>query len=105
MEKSLFNISEETAGKKPAKRKESMKTTDIAPYPFKAGISDNARKVLEKRYLKKDLNGKAIEVVEDMFWRVATNIAEAEKRFNNAGAFDEAAREFYGIIGALGFLP
>ncbi|MEK7880463.1 MAG: ribonucleotide reductase N-terminal alpha domain-containing protein, partial [Deltaproteobacteria bacterium] len=82
-----------------------MKTTDIAPYPFKAGISDNARKVLEKRYLKKDLNGKAIEVVEDMFWRVATNIAEAEKRFNNAGAFDEAARAFYGMIASLDFLP
>ena len=105
MEKSLFNIPEDTAGRKPARKKEPMKTTDIAPYPFKAGISDNARKVLEKRYLKKDLNGRAIEAAEDMFWRVATNIAEAEKRFNNAGAFDETAKAFYGMIASLDFLP
>ncbi|MFZ3071685.1 MAG: vitamin B12-dependent ribonucleotide reductase, partial [Thermodesulfobacteriota bacterium] len=105
MEKSLFNASEETAGKKPARKKEPINTGNTTPYPFKAGISDNARKVLEKRYLKKDSNGKAIEVVEDMFWRVAINIAEAEKRFNNAGAFDEAAREFYGMIASLDFLP
>ena len=43
-------------------------------------LSDNAVKVLEKRYLKKDDNGKPIETPEDLFRRVAKNIATAEDR-------------------------
>ena len=34
-------------------------------------ISPNALTVLEKRYLKKDKNGRVIEMLEEMFWRVA----------------------------------
>ena len=34
----------------------------------KAALSDNARTVLEKRYLKKDENGKTIETPEEMFF-------------------------------------
>lgn len=37
-------------------------------------LSENAIQVLEKRYLKKDENGKSLEKPEDMFWRVAKNI-------------------------------
>ena len=40
-------------------------------------LSQNARTVLEKRYLVKDASGKSTEKPEDMFWRVATVIAEA----------------------------
>ena len=35
------------------------------------GVSENARLVLEKRYLIKDADGKAIESVDGMFQRVA----------------------------------
>ncbi len=38
-------------------------------------LCPNALKVLEKRYLKKDDDGKAIEKPSDMFIRVAQNIA------------------------------
>jgi len=34
-------------------------------------VSENARIVLERRYLKKDDNGRPIETPEDMFRRVA----------------------------------
>ena len=45
-------------------------------------VSKNARIVLEKRYLKKDQNGKAVETPEALFSRVAKRIAEADACFN-----------------------
>ena len=45
-------------------------------------ISENASRVLEKRYLKKDNNGKAVEIPEDMFRRVARTIASVDKIYD-----------------------
>jgi ribonucleoside-diphosphate reductase alpha chain len=45
-----------------------------------ATLSQNARTVLQKRYLTKDASGKPVERPEDMFWRVATVVAEADRR-------------------------
>ena len=42
-------------------------------------LSENALKVLERRYLKKDAAGKAVEAPEDLFRRVASTIAGVEK--------------------------
>ncbi|MHB8838627.1 MAG: ribonucleotide reductase N-terminal alpha domain-containing protein, partial [Gemmatimonadaceae bacterium] len=44
-------------------------------------LSANARTVLEKRYLVKDKSGKPTETPEDMFWRVATVVADADRRY------------------------
>ena len=69
-------------------------------------LTPNAMKVLERRYLKKDDNGKPAERPEDMFERVAHNIAQAEK---NYGATEEEAEkvavEFFETMTALDFLP
>ena len=46
-----------------------------------APLSTNARTVLEKRYLVKDETGKPVETPEAMFWRVATTVAEADRRY------------------------
>jgi len=40
-------------------------------------LSDNARSVLERRYLKKDSKGKLVESPKQMFTRVARHIARA----------------------------
>ncbi|HEY0152689.1 MAG TPA: vitamin B12-dependent ribonucleotide reductase [Longimicrobium sp.] len=65
----------------------------------RAELSDNARIVLAKRYLKKDAAGQPVEVPEEMFWRVAYTIASADRKY---GATDEevetAAREFYALM-------
>jgi len=62
----------------------------------RAELSDNARIVLAKRYLRKDENGKPVEEPEEMFWRVALTIAQADAKY---GAGEEEvrqlAREFY----------
>ncbi|MPZ50379.1 MAG: adenosylcobalamin-dependent ribonucleoside-diphosphate reductase [Dehalococcoidia bacterium] len=48
----------------------------------KVALTDNARTVLERRYLAKDLDGNLIETPEQLFRRVANNIAEAENLYS-----------------------
>ena len=42
-------------------------------------LNENAIKVLEKRYLAKDKDGKVIETPDEMFRRVAKSVAAADK--------------------------
>ena len=46
-------------------------------------LSENARTVLERRYLKRS-DGQVIETPEDMLWRVAANIAQVEAQWDQA---------------------
>ncbi len=69
-------------------------------------LSPNAITVLEKRYLVKDDAGKPVETPRDLFWRVASTIADADRRYGaSAGAVDEVARAFYGIMADRLFMP
>ncbi len=43
-------------------------------------LSENALRVLVKRYLKKDDKGRVIEAPKELFARVAWNLAQAEHR-------------------------
>ena len=78
----------------------------VNPPATPATLSQNARTVLEKRYLVKDRAGKAVETPEDMFWRVATTVAEPERRY---GATDkrveEVANKFYELMTQRRFEP
>jgi ribonucleoside-diphosphate reductase alpha chain len=71
----------------------------------KAVLTDNAKTVLEKRYFKKDDNGAVIETAEDLFFRVAENIAGAEKAFSPDANTDLWTEKFYNIMVDLDFLP
>ncbi|MFH1782855.1 MAG: adenosylcobalamin-dependent ribonucleoside-diphosphate reductase [Candidatus Omnitrophota bacterium] len=72
----------------------------------KINISTNCLTVLERRYLKKDKEGKIIETPEEMFKRVASHIAQADKLY---GASDQAVenteRSFYDIMSSFDFMP
>ena len=46
-------------------------------------ITDNARTVLERRYLIKDENGNPAETPEDLFWRVAEHVGSVNNRYEN----------------------
>ncbi|MCD6350927.1 MAG: vitamin B12-dependent ribonucleotide reductase, partial [Armatimonadetes bacterium] len=73
---------------------------------LKADLTDNARTVLARRYLKRDDEGTPIEEPEDMFWRVAQNIAEAEKNYGASEAEAEQwAERFYELMAKLEFMP
>jgi len=72
---------------------------------LQADISENARRVLERRYLKKDQDGKPVETPEEMLWRVSLNIAEAELLYDPEADTTAAAKEFYRMMASLEFLP
>ncbi len=70
------------------------------------GVSENALKVLEKRYLKKDKEGKIIESPQDMFRRVAHNIASADELYKRSSEeVKKTERAFYQLLASLDFLP
>ncbi|MDH4226839.1 MAG: adenosylcobalamin-dependent ribonucleoside-diphosphate reductase [Deltaproteobacteria bacterium] len=66
-------------------------------------LTPNALTVLGKRYLKKDSSGNAAEGPEDMFRRVAANIASAESAYGHPSK--KAEEEFYEMMTSLEFLP
>jgi len=69
-------------------------------------LSDNAVKVLERRYLKKDESGKVVETPEEMFRRVAKAIASADKAYGKSD--EEVAKieqSFFEAMTALEFIP
>jgi len=69
-------------------------------------LSDNARRVLRRRYLKKDSQGKVTETPDRMFQRVAGHIAKAEKKFGGDDKrVDEMQKLFYQIMTEFKFLP
>ena len=66
----------------------------------------NAIKVLERRYLKKDENGRIIETPSQMFRRVAGAVAQGEQRYGaSSDVINQAAEEFYTAMAAGEFLP
>uniref|UniRef100_UPI00048F1952 vitamin B12-dependent ribonucleotide reductase n=1 Tax=Thermoanaerobacter thermocopriae TaxID=29350 RepID=UPI00048F1952 len=68
-------------------------------------ISENAKKVLERRYLAKDENGKPIETVEKMFERVARTIAEVDLIYDKNADVEAVKKRFYDMMVDLDFLP
>ena len=68
-------------------------------------LSPNAVTVLERRYLKRDKEGKILETPVDMFERVARTIADAEKAYAKGVKPGELAKEFYRMMTSLEFLP
>lgn len=72
----------------------------------KLKLSENAIKVLEKRYLKRDKDGNCTETPADMFKRVASSIANADLKYGKSQAdADELANKFYKAITDLYFMP
>jgi len=69
-------------------------------------ISENALKVLERRYLKKDNDGKVIETPEEMFRRVAKTMADIDKQFGVSEAeITKLEKDFYDMMTNLEFMP
>jgi ribonucleoside-diphosphate reductase alpha chain len=68
----------------------------------KLKLGENALTVLKKRYLKKDDHGNSIETPEEMFERVAKNIADADRLYAGVERTEE---EFYNLMASLDFMP
>jgi ribonucleoside-diphosphate reductase alpha chain len=68
-------------------------------------LTTQAIEILKKRYLKKDAQGRITESPEEMFWRVAQNIAEAERLYGNRTSPEEVSESFFRVMASLDFLP
>ncbi len=72
---------------------------DIGP----VDLTENARKVLVRRYVRRSKDGHPAESVEEMFWRVAYHVARVEETWN--GDIEQRAREYYHLLTTQMFLP
>jgi ribonucleoside-diphosphate reductase alpha chain len=73
--------------------------------PIVPELTKNAITVLERRYLKRDKEGKVLETPVQMFRRVADTIAAADKKFDERADTTPVAEEFYHMMTQLEFLP
>ncbi|MBI5842832.1 MAG: adenosylcobalamin-dependent ribonucleoside-diphosphate reductase [Chloroflexi bacterium] len=69
----------------------------------KANLTDNARQVLMKRYVRRGDDGKPAETAEEMFWRVAWHVAKVEEQWNDD--VQKRAVEYYHLLSSKKFFP
>jgi len=84
----------------PRPPRQSVIFDDVLPEDLPvAELTENARIVLGRRYLKKDAEGTPIEEPEVMFWRVARTIADVDSAYgSDESAVDKVARDFYDLM-------
>ena len=68
-------------------------------------LTSNALTVLTRRYLKKDEQSRVVESPEEMFRRVANNIAQADLIYDGHADVHRTEEAFYRILSILEFLP
>ena len=68
-------------------------------------ISENAKRVLEARYLRRDSDGRIAETAEQLFERVARAVSEAELIHGTTSDAMYWEKRFHRMLTALDFLP
>jgi ribonucleoside-diphosphate reductase alpha chain len=68
-------------------------------------LTPNALTVLAWRYLKKDEQGRVVESPEEMFQRVANNVAQADHLYHDHVPITATEMEFHRVLSSLEFLP
>jgi ribonucleoside-diphosphate reductase alpha chain len=66
-------------------------------------LTDNARQVLVRRYVRRGRDGSAVESVEEMFWRVSYHVAAVEAAWGED--VDTRAKEYYKLLTSKSFFP
>ena len=66
-------------------------------------LTQNARQVLTRRYVRRGRDGKPAESVEEMFWRVAYHVAASEAAWGED--VNERAHQFYRLLTTKCFFP
>ncbi len=87
-----------------------IKTTDgLLPTPpipanvRKIDLTENARQVLVRRYVRRGSDGKPAESVEEMFWRVAFHVANVESAWGTE--IEPLAVAYYDLLTSKKFFP
>ena len=88
------------------KRAKIRKTKALLGVKDELKLPLNTILVLERRYLKKDEKGQAIESTSQMFRRIAKSIAEVERQYGKTDAqIANYENEFYQLMTNLEFIP
>ncbi len=85
------------------KKAELRKIKQELGLPLEPKLTVNALEVLKARYLLKDETGKIIETPKQLFMRVATTVAKADKRYGKNPR--ETEKTFFLMMTKLEFLP
>jgi len=90
--------------------KKNEKDVFIAPMPKDLKACDNwtedAIKLVNERFLRKSDEGKPIETIEEMCWRVAYHIASADKKYRKSEKkLIALAKDFYDLMANRLFFP
>jgi len=87
-----------------AQSKKALLPTPPLPKKLpKIELTENARQVLMRRYVRRGDDGGPVETVEEMFWRVAYHIAKVEETWG--GDVMDRAVEFYHLLTSKKFFP
>src|SRR5690242_7106038 len=68
-------------------------------------LTDAALQVLRRRILRRDERGTPIESPEEMFWRVAREIAKVESNYASEAEAHQMSEAFCQMMISLDFLP
>ncbi len=88
------------------KQNRSNEVPVIPPIPEglrKVELTDNARQVLIRRYVRRGKDGKPAETVEGMFWRVAYSVAKVEEQWGEDVV--GLAFQYYEFLTSRAFFP
>ncbi|NLG97549.1 MAG: adenosylcobalamin-dependent ribonucleoside-diphosphate reductase [Chloroflexi bacterium] len=91
------------AGNRRPNRKGLLPTPPMPEDLPAISLTDNARQVLIRRYVRRGEDGNPVESVEEMFWRVAYHIAAVEEQWG--ADVIQRAREFYTLLTSKRFFP
>jgi len=89
------------------KAKDAVSSSSRKPRLPSTGLplSDNARVVLARRYLRKDDQGDVIETPEEMFRRVAGSVAQADLLYDRSADVKALEDAFYRLMTSFRFIP
>ena len=84
-------------------KKELLPTPPLPDDLAVVDLSDNARQVITRRYVRRGKDGEPVETVEEMFWRVAYHIAHVEETYEEDAL--QIARQYYELLTKKRFFP
>ncbi|WP_227717005.1 adenosylcobalamin-dependent ribonucleoside-diphosphate reductase [Methanobacterium paludis] len=68
-------------------------------------MSLNARKILQKKYLIRDVDGNITETPSELFRRVAREIAKIDRLYDHDADVEKTEEEFFNVMSCFEFLP
>ena len=71
----------------------------------KIKLTENAMRVLEKRYLARDWKGRTVEAPEQLFRRVARSVAGIDASYDGRTSAAEREEVYYEMMASLEFMP